>query len=134
MDQDRIIYIVVDRVGAPYQVLLYQPGIRFSLWTNSKVLSLQHHSLNTRSLILNIILSPFHHYSVSLFFLSAFYFISSCTFLNVALASFYKFCCLLHFFFLSNICFHPQFSTIVCHKQRYFGCWICFIDCKFSHC
>ena len=34
MDQDRIIYIVVDRVGAPYRVLLYQPGIRFSLGTN----------------------------------------------------------------------------------------------------
>ena len=41
MDQDRNIYIVVDRVGAPYQVLLYQPGIRFSLLTNSKILSLQ---------------------------------------------------------------------------------------------
>jgi len=33
---------VVDRVGAPYWVLLYQPSIRFSLWTSSKVLSLQH--------------------------------------------------------------------------------------------
>ena len=42
MDQDRIVYIVVDRVGAPYRVLLYQPGIRFSLGTNTKVLSLQH--------------------------------------------------------------------------------------------
>ena len=41
MDQDRIVYIVVDRVGAPYQVLLYQPGIRFSLGTNTKVSSLQ---------------------------------------------------------------------------------------------
>ena len=28
-------------VGAPYRVLLYQPGIRFILITNSKVLSLQ---------------------------------------------------------------------------------------------
>ena len=33
---------MVDRVGAPYRVLLYQPGIRFILITNSKVLSLQH--------------------------------------------------------------------------------------------
>ena len=33
---------MVDRVGAPYRVLLYQPGIRFILLTNSKVLSLQH--------------------------------------------------------------------------------------------
>ena len=41
MDQDRMVYIVVDREGAPYRVLLYQPGIRFSLLTNSKVLSLQ---------------------------------------------------------------------------------------------
>ena len=41
MDQDRLVYIVVDRVGAPYRVLLYQPGIRFILLTNSKVLSLQ---------------------------------------------------------------------------------------------
>ena len=41
MDQDRTVYIVVDRVGAPYQVLLYQPGIRFSLGTNTKVSSLQ---------------------------------------------------------------------------------------------
>ena len=32
---------MVNRVGAPYRVLLYQPGIRFSLLTNSKVLSLQ---------------------------------------------------------------------------------------------
>ena len=32
---------MVDRVGAPYRVLLYQPGIRFSLLTNTKVLSLQ---------------------------------------------------------------------------------------------
>ena len=30
-DQDKTVYIVVDRVGAPYRVLLYQPGIRFSL-------------------------------------------------------------------------------------------------------
>ena len=36
-----MVYIVVDREGAPYRVLLYQPGIRFSLLTNSKVLSLQ---------------------------------------------------------------------------------------------
>ena len=42
MDQDKTVYIVVDRVGAPYRVLLYQPGIRFILLTNSKVLSLQH--------------------------------------------------------------------------------------------
>ena len=41
MDQDWIVYIVVDKVGAPYRVLLYQSGIRFSLLTNSKVLSLQ---------------------------------------------------------------------------------------------
>ena len=41
MDQDRTVYIVVDRVGAPYRVLLYQPGIRFSLGTNTKVSSLQ---------------------------------------------------------------------------------------------
>ena len=41
MDQDRLVYIVVDKVGAPYRVLLYQPGIRFSLGTNSKVSSLQ---------------------------------------------------------------------------------------------
>ena len=41
MDQDRIIYIVVDRVGAPYRVLLYQLGIRFILGTSSKVSSLQ---------------------------------------------------------------------------------------------
>jgi len=40
-DQDRIVYIVVDRVGAPYRVLLYQPSIRFSLRTNTKVSSLQ---------------------------------------------------------------------------------------------
>jgi len=33
---------VVDKVGAPYRVLLYQPSIRFSLGTNTKVLSLQH--------------------------------------------------------------------------------------------
>ena len=33
---------MVDKVGAPYRVLLYQPGIRFILITNSKVLSLQH--------------------------------------------------------------------------------------------
>ena len=32
---------MVDKVGAPYRVLLYQPSIRFSLLTNSKVLSLQ---------------------------------------------------------------------------------------------
>ena len=41
MDQDKTVYIVVDRVGAPYQVLLYQPSIRFSLGTNTKVSSLQ---------------------------------------------------------------------------------------------
>ena len=41
MDQDWIVYIVVNRVGAPYRVLLYQPGIRFSLKTNTKVSSLQ---------------------------------------------------------------------------------------------
>jgi len=41
MDQDKTVYIVVDRVGAPYRVLLYQPGIRFILLTSSKVLSLQ---------------------------------------------------------------------------------------------
>ena len=46
MDQDRLVYIVVDRVGASYRVLLYQPSIRFSLLTNTKVLSLQHNSLN----------------------------------------------------------------------------------------
>ena len=34
---------MVDRVGAPYRVLLYQPGIRFSLGTNTKVSSLQHY-------------------------------------------------------------------------------------------
>ena len=45
MDQDRIVYIVVDKVGAPYQVLLYQPGIRFSLGTNTKVSSLQQEGL-----------------------------------------------------------------------------------------
>ena len=33
---------MVDRVGASYRVLLYQPSIRFILITNSKVLSLQH--------------------------------------------------------------------------------------------
>ena len=37
-----MVYIVVDRVGAPYRVLLYQSSIRFILLTNSKVLSLQH--------------------------------------------------------------------------------------------
>ena len=42
MDQDRNIYIVVDRVGAPYRVLLYQPGIRFIHLSNSKGLCLQH--------------------------------------------------------------------------------------------
>ena len=36
-------------VGAPYRVFLYQPGIRFSLGTNSKVLSLQHSSVITTS-------------------------------------------------------------------------------------
>jgi len=41
MDQNNTVYIVVDRVGAPYRVLLYQPSIRFILLTNSKVLSLQ---------------------------------------------------------------------------------------------
>ena len=35
-------------VGAPYRVLLYQPGIRFSLRTNTKVSSLQHHPVHTR--------------------------------------------------------------------------------------
>ena len=45
MDQDRTIYIVVDRVGAPYQVFLYQPDIRFILIINSKVLSLQQSSV-----------------------------------------------------------------------------------------
>ena len=42
MDQDRNIYIVVDKVGAPYRVLLYQPGIRFIHLSNSKGLCLQH--------------------------------------------------------------------------------------------
>ena len=42
MDQDKVVYIVVDRVGAPYRVLLCQPYTRFSLGTNSKVSSLQH--------------------------------------------------------------------------------------------
>ena len=37
-----MIYIVVDRVGAPYRVLLYQPGIRFIHLSNSKGLCLQH--------------------------------------------------------------------------------------------
>jgi len=37
-----MIYIVVDRVGAPYRVLLYQPGIRFIYLSNSKGLCLQH--------------------------------------------------------------------------------------------
>ena len=46
MDQDRIVYIVVDRVGAPYRVLLYQPGIRFSLRTNTKVSSLQYSAVD----------------------------------------------------------------------------------------
>ena len=41
MDQDKTVYIVVDRVGAPYRVLLYQSSIRFSLGTNTKVSSLQ---------------------------------------------------------------------------------------------
>ena len=41
MDQDRLVYIVVDRVGAPYRVLLYQPGIRFIHLSNSKGLCLQ---------------------------------------------------------------------------------------------
>ena len=44
MDQDRTVYIVVDRVRASYWVLLYQPGIRFILLTNSKVLSLQQYT------------------------------------------------------------------------------------------
>ena len=42
MDQDSLVYIVVDRVGAPYRVLLYQPGIRFIHLSNSKGLCLQH--------------------------------------------------------------------------------------------
>jgi len=42
---------VVDRVRAPYRVLLYQPGIRFSLETNSKVLSLQHRAPCNKLLI-----------------------------------------------------------------------------------
>ena len=33
---------MVDRVGAPYRVLLYQPGIRFIHLSNSKGLCLQH--------------------------------------------------------------------------------------------
>ena len=32
---------MVDRVGAPYRVLLYQPGIRFIHLSNSKGLCLQ---------------------------------------------------------------------------------------------
>ena len=36
---------MVDRVGAPYRVFLYQPSIRFSLITNSKVLSLQQQAI-----------------------------------------------------------------------------------------
>ena len=51
MDQDRTVYIVVDRVGAPYRVLLYQPGIRFNLLTNSKVLSLQHVRVKKMSIV-----------------------------------------------------------------------------------
>jgi len=46
MDQDRVVYIVVDRVRAPYRVLLYQPGIRFSLGTNTKVSSLQQQGIS----------------------------------------------------------------------------------------
>ena len=34
---------MVDKVGAPYRVLLYQPSIRFIFLTSSKVLSLQHY-------------------------------------------------------------------------------------------
>ena len=41
-DQDSLVYIVVDKVGAPYRVLLYQPGIRFIHSSNSKGLCLQH--------------------------------------------------------------------------------------------
>ena len=51
MDQNKLVYIVVDRVGAPYQVLLYQPSIRFSLLTNSKVLSLQQLLLKARTML-----------------------------------------------------------------------------------
>ena len=46
MDQDRVVYTVVDRVRAPYRVLLYQPGIRFSLGTNTKVSSLQQQGIS----------------------------------------------------------------------------------------
>ena len=46
MDQDRVVYIVVDRVRAPYRVLLYQPGIRFSLGNNTKVSSLQQQGIS----------------------------------------------------------------------------------------
>ena len=38
---------MVDRVGAPYRVLLYQPGIRFIHLSNSKGLCLQHTGLVT---------------------------------------------------------------------------------------
>ena len=58
MDQDRLVYIVVDRVGAPYQVLLYQSSIRFSLLTNSKVLSLQQQGSTFLSTL--YLLSIFH--------------------------------------------------------------------------
>ena len=49
------------------------------------------HSLNTKSFILNITLSPFFYSSTSFLLLFACYFIFSCAFLNVASASFYTF-------------------------------------------
>ena len=43
---------MVDRVGAPYRVLLYQPGIRFIHLSNSKGLCLQ--QIKIRSLLVYI--------------------------------------------------------------------------------
>ena len=74
---------MVDRVGAPYRVLLYQPGIRFIHLSNSKGLCLQHiaglipiqlyldklsshHQLRTTSLSTNHIIKSFFEYHLIL--------------------------------------------------------------------
>ena len=88
-------------------------------------------SLNTKSLVLNITLSPFFQFSVYFLSLFACLFIFSCTFFNTAPASLYAFFILstnsvVHStfpFFLISLP-HSQFFSIVCYERQNFSCYM----------
>ena len=94
-------------------------------WSTSFFTSL---SLNTKSFILNIILSPFFYPFTSLLLLSTCYFIFFYAFLNTALVSSCIFFSLFSQIILLSLFFlYPQFSLIICYEQRYFCHWIYFV-------